>query len=795
MFKNYFKTAWRNLSKNKFSSIINISGLAVGMSVAMLIGLWIWSELSFNKNFSNYNRIAQVMQNQTFNGEVQTWNGVPLPLADVLRNNYGSNFKYVVTSSWIGQRMLSFGEKRIKTSGNYMEPDATEMLSLKMLKGTRAGLRDMNSIMLSASAAKSFFGNEDPINKVMRLEDKSDVKVTGIYEDVSQNSSFANLDFIAPFQLMVKNQNLETVLQNPWGASWFQIFAQVTDNADMSIVSKKIKDAKTINATKGDEGNKNKPEIFLHPMSKWHLYSDFKNGVNIGGRILYVWLFGAIGVFVLLLACINFMNLSTARSEKRAKEVGVRKAIGSLRSQLIYQFFTESILVAIFSFIVSLALLQLILPFFNSIAGKELEFPWTNIFFWITGIGFSLITGLLAGIYPAVFLSSFKPVKVLKGTFRAGRSAIMPRKVLVILQFTVSIVLIVGTLTVFRQIEFAKNRPVGYNRNGLVTISAEGIHDHFPSFRNDLIQSGKVAEAAESEIELTNTYITNSGFNWKGKDPGMQEEFVTLGVTPEFGKTINWHIIEGRDFSKDFASDSSAIIINQTAAKYLGFQHPVGETLQWGDDEQVHIIGVVKDMVTQNPYQPIKQTFFYLRSGYLSTINIKVNPDASMASALNTIKGIFKKYNPMQPFEYKFLDEQYAKNFDNEVRVGKLATFFAVLAIFISCLGVFGMATFIAEQRVKEIGVRKVLGASVFNVWQLLSKDFVMMVIISFIIAAPLSYYFMHNWLQNYSYRTQLSWWIFAAAGGGTLIVTLLTVSFQSIKAAIANPVKSLRTE
>src|ERR1044071_5389674 len=348
MFKNYFKTAWRNLSKNKFCSIINISGLAVGMSVAMLIGLWIWSEFSFNKNFFNYNRIAQVMQNQTFNGEVQTWNGVPLPLAQVLRNNYGSNFKHVVASSWSGQRMLSFGEKRIKTSGNYMEPGATEMLSLKMLKGTRAGLRDMNSIMLSASAAKSFFGNEDPINKVMNLEDKSDVNVTGIYEDISQNSSFANLDFIAPFQLMVKNQNLETGLQNPWGASWFQIFAQVADNADMSIVSKKIKDAKAISVSK--EGAQNNPQIFSDPMSKWHLYSDFKNGANVGGRILYVWLFGAIGVFVLMLACINFMNLSTARSEKRAREVGVRKAIGSLRRQLVYQFFTESILVALFSF-------------------------------------------------------------------------------------------------------------------------------------------------------------------------------------------------------------------------------------------------------------------------------------------------------------------------------------------------------------------------------------------------------------------------------------------------------------
>ncbi|MEO7393534.1 MAG: ABC transporter permease [Chitinophagaceae bacterium] len=793
MLKNYFKIAWRNLIKNKVSSVINISGLSTGMAVAMLIGLWMWSELSFNKNFSNYNRIAQVMQNQTFNGEVQTWSNTPMPLAAVLRNNYGDNFKHVILSEWTAELMLSVGEKRIKTSGNYMEPAVTDMLSLHMLKGTRAGLQDMNSIMLSASVAKTYFGNADPINKMMRLEDKSDVRVTGVYEDIPVNSSFGDLGFIAPWQLTVKNRELEKILQNPWGASWFQVYAQIADKADMNVISQKIKDAKMNSVDK--EGAVNKPKIFLQPMSKWHLYSDFKNGMNVGGRIQFVWLFGIIGFFVLLLACINFMNLSTARSEKRAREVGVRKAVGSLRGQLIYQFFTESILVAIFSFVISIVLLLLVLPFFNNIADKNLTVPFNNIIFWLAGILFTIITGLIAGIYPALYLSSFQAVKVLKGTFRAGRFAAMPRKVLLVLQFTVSIVLVVGTLIVFKQIEFARERPVGYNRNNLLTLASKGIDDHYESFRNELIQTGKIAEVSESETNLTNTFITNSGLTWRGKSPGMQEEFVTLGITHEFGKTIDWQIKEGRDFSREFATDSTGIIVNETAVKYLGFQHPVGEILQWGKNGQVHIIGVVKDMITQNPYQPVKQSFFYQRKGNLGSINIKVAPTASMADAISAIKTIFTKYNPQQPLEYGFVDELYAKNFDTEVHVGKLATIFAVLAIFISCLGVFGMASFTAEQRTKEIGIRKVIGATVFNIWKLLSKDFVRLVIIAFVIAVPLSYYFMYNWLQNYEYRTAISWWVFAAAGIGALLITLLTVSFQAIKAAIANPVKSLRTE
>ena len=794
MIKNYFRIAVRSIVKRKTTSFINISGLAIGMAVAMLIGLWIWDELSYNKEFKNYDRISQVMQNQTFNGEVQTWTGVELPLGPELAKIDGSDFKYIVRSGWTGEHKLVFTDKKFKKSGNHMEPAVAEMLSLKMIKGSRSGLNDMNSVLLSESVAKSIFGDIDPMGKVITIDDKEIVKVTGIYKDISLNSSFGDLGFIVPWSLFVKTQEFDRILQNPWGASWFQTFAQINDHADFTAVSKKIRNAKADNLNK-ESAAKSKPEIFLQPMSKWHLYGDFKNGVTSGGRILYVWLFGIIGVFVLLLACINFMNLSTALSEKRAKEVGIRKAIGSLRTQLIYQFFIESLTITFFAFICSLTLVQIILPFFNTITGKQTHILWTSPLFWMAGISFCIITGLIAGSYPAFYLSSFKPVKVLKGVFRAGWGATIPRKILVVLQFTVSVILIIGTIVVYRQVQFARNRPIGYNYNSLITINSGKIHDHFQSFRDELIKTDAVLNVAESELPVTNTYITNSGFDWKGKDPSMQEEFVTLGITPEFGKTAGWQVIDGRDFSNDFASDSSAIILNEEAVKYLGFQHPVGETILWGKNERVHIIGVVKNMITQNPYDPIRQTFFYLRNGYLGTINIRVNPNFATKAALTSIETIFKKYNPDETFEFSFVDEEYGKKFSNEERVGKLASFFTILAIFISCLGLFGMASFIAEQRTKEIGIRKVLGASVFNLWSLLSKEFVLLVGISLLIAIPAAYYFMHSWLQNYQYRTGISVWVFIAAGSGALIITLLTVSFQSIKAAVANPVKSLRTE
>jgi len=794
MFKNYFKTAWRNLIKNKAHSGINITGLSVGMAVAMLIGLWIHDELSYNKNFLNYGRIAQVMQHQTFNGDVGTQFSLPYLMGAELKKDYGSDFKYISMSSWNNHHVLKFGDKLITRDGSFMEPQMTKMLSLKMIEGTRGALKDYKSILLSSSSAKAIFGTANPMNQLLKIDNKFDVKVEGVYEDLPYNSNFGDLTFIAPWQLYIDNNNWMEKATNPWRNNSFQAFVQIADNANMQKVSEKIKDSKLKNVTPADAAFK--PSVFLLPMSKWHLYSEFKNGINVGGRIQFVWLFGIIGFFVLLLACINFMNLSTARSEKRAKEVGIRKAIGSMRGQLIKQFFYESLLITLFSFAFSLILVQIILPSFNLVADKKILIPWASPLFWIFGIVFTLITGLIAGSYPALYLSSFKPVKVPKGTFRVGRFASLPRKVLVVLQFTVSIILIIGTIVVFNQIQFAKNRPVGYSRNGLVTVpmTTEDIHKHFEAVSTELKNSGAVSEIAESSSPTYYVDETDNGFTWQGKDPSLQGDFGVVYVSKDFGKTIGWKFKEGRDFSKEFPTDSSGMILNEAAVKFMNIQNPVGKIINW-DGNLYHVIGVAKDMVMQSPYEPVFRTVFVTNNDSQEVTDIRINPSANIHDAIAKIGSVFRKYSPDQPFDYHFADEEYAKKFGDEERIGKLVSFFAILAIFISCLGLFGMASFMAEQRVKEIGVRKVLGATVFNLWSLLSKDFVIMVFISLVIAMPVAWYFMHNWLQNYQYRTNLGWWIFATAGMGALLITLVTVSYQAIKAAVANPVESLRSE
>jgi putative ABC transport system permease protein len=794
MFKNYFKTAWRNFIRNKAHSAINITGLSVGMAVAILIGLWIHDELSFNKNFSNYNRIAQVMQHQTFNGEVGTQYSLPYLMGSELKKDYAGDFKYICMSSLNNQHIIKSGDKMVTQSGSFMEPSITEMLSLKMIEGERSALKDYNSVLLSSSSAKAIFGSADPMNQFLKIDNKYNVKVEGVYEDLPYNSSYRDLSFIAPWQLYIDNNNWSEKATNPWRNNSFQALVQIADNADMQKVSEKIKDSKLKNVTPADAAFK--PVVFLLPMSKWHLYSEFKNGINVGGRIQFVWLFGMIGFFVLLLACINFMNLNTARSEKRAKEVGLRKTIGAGRAQLIKQFFAESLLITFFSFALSLVLVQIILPSFNQVADKKILIPWTNPFFWSLAILFTIITGLIAGSYPALYLSSFKPVKVLKGTFRVGRFASLPRKVLVVLQFTVSVILIIGTIVVFNQIQFAKNRPVGYSRAGLVTVpmTTEDIHKHFEAVSTELKNSGTVSDMAESSSAITYVDETDNGFTWQGKDPSLQGDFGVVYVSRDFGKTIGWKFKEGRDFSKEFPTDSSGIILNEAAANFMNIKNPVGKIIDW-DGNLYHVIGVVKDMVMQSPYEPVFRTIFVTNKDPQQVIDIRVNPSASMHDAIAKIGSVFRKYSPDEPFDYHFVNEEYAKKFGDEERIGKLASFFAILAIFISCLGLFGMASFIAEQRVKEIGVRKVLGATVFNLWGLMSKDFIILVMISLLIAVPVAYYFMHGWLQNYQYRTNLAWWIFASAGLCALLITLLTVSYQAIKAALANPVKSLRSE
>jgi putative ABC transport system permease protein len=794
MIKNYFKTAWRNLLKNKAHSFLNITGLSVGMAVAMLIGLWIWDELSFDKYHKNYNRIAQVMEQDTYNGDIKTGVAIPLPLDAALRKTYGSDFKHIAMVSWNEQHWLTADDKTISFSGNCMGAEAPELFTLHMLKGSRNGLQGTTSIFLSQSVATALFGNSDPMNKLVKLENNASFIVTGVYEDLPHNTTLRNITYILPWEFYASSKDWVKRATTNWADNSFQMFVQIADNADMAKLSQKIKNIKLDRA--GPEIGKTNPQILLHPMSKWHLYREFKNGVNTGGAIEYVWLFGTIGIFVLLLACINFMNLSTARSEKRAKEVGLRKAVGSVRSQLVTQFFCESVAMAIGAFCISLLIAWLLLPFFNEVAGKQMILMWNNPLFWAMSAGFTLFTGLIAGIYPALYLSSFNPVKVLKGTFKAGRLAALPRKALVVVQFTVSVVLIIGTIIVFKQIQFAKNRPVGYSREGMIDIgSTDELHDHFDAIRNELIKSGAIAEMAEAESPATGIHNYRDGVSWKGKDPTAASIFASIRVTTGYGKTIGWQFVQGRDFSAQMLTDSSAAIVNEAAVKYMGLKNPLGEILRLGPNKERVIIGVVKDMVMESPYNPAKQTLFMLGKDDFDALLVKLNPNTGTHEAISKITSVFKNYFPSAPFSFSFVDEDYAQKFINEERIGKLAGFFAALAIFISCLGLFGMATFMAEQRTKEIGIRKVLGASVLNVWGLLSKEFVMLVFISLLIAMPTSYYFMHNWLQDYQYRTDISWWIFIAAGIGAVQITLLTVSFQAVKAAIANPVKSLRTE
>ena len=794
MIKNYLKIAWRNIIKNPSSSLINIGGLAAGMAVTMVIGFWIWDELSFDKYHQNYDKLAIVTQNETANGSINTSAVIPLPLDAGLRKSYGMYFKYIALSGWTNSHVLNAGDKKVTFKGTFMGEEAPKMFSLKMLAGARDGLKDQSSMLISQSVARALFGNGDAINKFIKLDNKDSFRISGVYEDLPANTTLHDVAFIGPWNYFI---NLPAEQRSPtdWGNNSLFLYVQVADNVDMSKVSEKIRNIKYDNMDPADR--KFKPQMFLQPMSNWHLRNEFKNGVNTSGAIQYVWLFGIIGTFVLLLACINFMNLSTARSEKRAKEVGIRKAIGSARRQLIYQFFSESMLIAFMAFALSLLLTTVMLPYFNGIAGKNLSILWDKPLFWLCGILFTLFTGIIASSYPALYLSSFKPQKVLKGTFKASRYAAIPRKVLVVMQFSVSVVLIIGTIVVFKQVQYAKDRPIGYNRAGLIDIEVtnDDLHKNFTGFSTDLLNSGAVTGVAESSSSTTGVNNNRGDINWKGKDPSLSDYFGQINVTSGYGKTVGWQFEQGRDFNSQSVADSASLVLNEAAVKYMGLKNPVGEIVKVGK-RYMTVVGIIKNMVMESPYDPVKQTIYRLSGGYPQDhVITRINPNTSAHGALAKIGAICKRYSPSVPFDYKFADDEYARKFDIEERVGSLASSFSILAIFISCLGLFGMASFMAEQRTKEIGVRKVLGATVFGLWSMLSKDFVKLVFISLLIAVPLAYYFMSGWIQHYSYHATISWWIFAATAAGTIIITLFTVSYQSIKAAMANPVRSLRSE
>ena len=801
MLQNYLKIALRNLLRNKVYSFINIAGLAVGMAVAMLIGLWIYDEVSANKHHKNYETIYQVKMHQTFDGHRGSQDALPYPIGEELKTKY-PDFKGVAMCDWGLKSSLGLGTKKLLKEGHFLGEDGINMFSLNILKGDKKPFHDPYSIILTEESAKAFFGDENPIGKVLKFDNKTDVKVTAIVAKQPHNSTF-KFDFLLPWTLQEKVYDYIKGQKNQWGNNSYQVFVQLRSEADSAKVNDKI--AHVVLSHFQDNKlmlNTVKPIVFLHPMAKWRLYSEFEDAINTGGFIKYVRLFGILGLLVLIIACINFMNLSTARSEKRAKEVGVRKAVGSVRGQLIRQFLSESLLISFLAFFLALGLVSLSLPFFNTMTEKEMNLQLSNPLFWTIMIVFTILTGLLAGSYPAFYLSAFNPVRVLKGNLHVGKGGSLPRKILVVVQFACSVILMIGTIIIYQQVNHGKNRPVGFNANGLISINwTEDIDKHYDALHNELVSSGAVTSITKSNSAPTEIWSNNNGWEWKGSlEDDKSVPFSTIATSYDYVKTMGIKMIAGRDFSEEFATDSTAVILNEAAVKRMGLgkkgvANAVGEILKWNDSPKLKVIGVVPDMQMESPFRHITPLTIVFNKTWVSFLVVRMNPQMSASEAINKIKPVIEKYNPGFPFDYKFADEQYAKKFNYEELVGNLAAIVALLAIFISCLGLFGLASFMAEQRTKEIGVRKVLGASVMNLWQLLSRDFVTLVLIACAIAVPIAYYGMNEWLKGYEYKINIGAGVFVLVIILAIIITLLTVSYQAIRAALANPVKSLRTE
>ncbi len=794
MYKSYLKVGWRNLVRNKGFSLINISGLTIGMAVALFIGLWVHYELSFNRTFDKYERLGLMYHNLTFGEEIISYEGVPYPYVQELKNNY-SEFEEVVAFFNKGENVVAIGDKKFSRPCYFVEPNFTEIFSIRMLHGTQDGLKEKYSILLSKSLADALVG-DDPIGKLVKYNNRDELVVTGVYENFPENSVFAGIQMLIPVKYYFTLNDYSKNLETSWGALDASMYFVLQEGASWEATETKIKDflySKTTDAVKAV-----KPQALLQPMSRMNLYAEFKDGKNVGGKIRFVWMFVIVGSFVLLLACINFMNLSTARSEKRSREVGIRKAMGSLRQQLISQFISESFLVVLMAFALALGIVISLMPAFNDLAGTRIEIPWTNPYFINVIIGFIIITSFLAGSYPALYLSSFHPIKVLKGSFRTGSNSTILRKALVVFQFAISTVLIIGTVVVLQQIQYAKDRSVGFDLSGIIYIPIKTddiAKADYNSIRHDLLATDVVDNVAKSDFPITGGMTAEANMTWPGKNSDQQSIIALNRVSHDFPATNGFHFIEGRDFSRDYITDSSAIIINEMAAHLFSpNESAIGKKISVANREH-HIIGIIKDQIRWTPYSK-QSPHIYLIDYYGSgALTIRLKPGESMRETLMKIESVLRKYDPGTPFDYKFVDEDYARLFKSEEQIGQLASIFSALAIFISCIGIFGLASFAASQRTKEIGIRKVLGASAFTVWKLLSREFVILTIIALVLSFPVALYLSNDWLQQYDYRIDLSWSVFIWTGLMLFVITLATVSYQALKAAWANPVKSLRSE
>jgi len=790
MIKNYLKIAWRNIIRSKGYSALNIFGLATGMAVALLIGLWVYNEYSYDRFLPGYERLSRVQRNYDSNGDTLTFRTTSLKLADALRNQI-PEIEYVAESDWMGSHGLMVGDKKIYQRGARAAGDFLKMFEYPLVQGdARKVLEDPYSIVLTESTARALFGNENAINKMVRFDNKNDLKVTGILKDIQRNSSLV-FNFIVPFSYFEQTTpNVQAARKGGYGQNSYQIFVKLKPGVSYAQVAPKIR-----NIEHTEKGNPNAMNSYvtLQPLQRWHLYSNYINGQDKPGFLEYVRIFSIIGIMVLLIACINFINLATARSEKRAREVGVRKAIGSQRKDLIFQFLTESFLITLFAFLFAVLFVQLALPSFNTLTGNSLQIPFSNPAFLLLMAVTVVITTLLAGSRPAFFLSSFEPVKVLKGNLKLGKGAVLPRKILVVMQFSCSVALIISTIIIYQQIQHAKNRPSGYDLNRVIGSDMNNdLRQNYTALKNELLQKGIATSVTTASSPATDIYWHSDVDQWTGKNAGESIEMGVVITGDDYFKTLGMDIIQGTGFKNDL--DTTSVIFNETAIKKMRLKNPVNQLITW-QGNKLHIAGVVKDALMVSPFTPADPTMFICDHEPQGSMMYRLSPTLKTSDAITQLTAAFNKYNPAFPYDYQFADEDYASKFKQEMLIGKLAGIFATLAIFISCLGLFGLASYIAEQRTKEIGIRKVLGASVSQVWVLLSKDFIVLVLISCAIAVPVALYFLQGWLQKYDYRISIGPGVFIVSAMMALLITIVTISFQAVKAAVANPVKSLRTE
>lgn len=791
MFKNYFKIAWRTLLRNKTFSFINIAGLALGITCSLLIILWVQDERSVDGFHTNGKQLYQVYERDFYDGKVEGAYSTQGLLADELKRvipeiEYSSGFEYAAAPGTAST--FEAGNKINKMTGFFAGEEFFSMFSYPLLQGKKAtALSAPNGIALSRKMAEYFFGSSDnAIGKAIRFENREDLQVTAVFENIPARSS-QQFDYLRTWTDFVK--------QNEWVHNWGntdpQTFVQLRANADAAQVEAKIKDF-IYRYKEKSEGSKT--ELALQPYTEKYLHAVFRNGYPDGGRIEYVNMFTLVAVFILLIACINFMNLATARSAKRAKEVGLRKVVGAMRSSLVGQFMGEAMLLTTLSIVAAVMLTLLLLPAFNSLTGKQLFLPVTEPLFWIAVLGLLIVTSLVSGSYPALFLSSLNPVSVLKGSLKFGRGAVFFRKGLVVFQFSLSIILIVGMIVIYRQMNYIQTKNIGYDRENLVYVPIEGdLIKNYKVFKDEAEKLPGILHVSKMRNSPTVIEHHTGSIGWPGKDPNLTVSFADAVVGYDFVNTMKLHLKDGRDFSKDFA-DTASYLLNETAAARMGFQKAVGQTVTWGNNPG-KVVGVLKDFHFSSMHQTIDPLIVRLDENWpWGTILIRTKA-GNTKEAIAGLEKICKELNPKFPFTCQFSDLQFSNLYKSEEVVSKLSNYFALLAILISCLGLFGLATFTASQRIKEIGVRKVIGATVPDIVALLSGNFLKLVLISIVVAFPVAWYAMKGWLQNFAYKIELEWWMFALAGFITICIALLTVSYQSIKAAVSNPVKNLRTE